>query len=195
MVEQRRERGCSDSRLPDQPALIRCPILALRNRAAQQRLQPRIRDRRCHLAHLLGAAAAVHGLRGRGVRVMIANRTLPHAEELADRFAASAHPMTAVSDLLQRAGLLVNTTSLGMAGKPPLQLDLLGLQPGAVVYDIVYVPLETPLLAEARARGHRAVDGLGMLLHQAVPGFAHWFGVTPRVTPELRALLEADLRR
>ena len=85
------------------------------------------------------------------------------------------------------ADLLVNTTSLGMAGQPPLDLDLPALPEHAVVADIVYVPLETPLLAAARARGLRIVDGLGMLLHQAVPGFARWFGVTPEVTPELRA--------
>jgi shikimate dehydrogenase len=88
----------------------------------------------------------------------------------------------------------VNATSLGMAGKPPLAIDLAPLKPAAIVYDIVYVPLETPLLAAARQRGHRTIDGLGMLLHQAVPAFARWFGTTPEVTPDLRALLEADLR-
>ena len=87
----------------------------------------------------------------------------------------------------------MNTTSLGMAGEPPLEIDLTPAPKRAVVTDIVYVPLETPLLAQARARGLRTVDGLGMLLHQAVPGFARWFGWTPKVTPELRALIEADL--
>jgi shikimate dehydrogenase len=80
-----------------------------------------------------------------------------------------------------------------MTGQPPLDLDLAGLPDGAVVSDIVYVPLETPLLAAARARGVRTVDGLGMLLHQAVPGFERWFGVRPQVTPDLRALIAADI--
>jgi shikimate dehydrogenase len=94
---------------------------------------------------------------------------------------------------LRRTDLLVNTTSLGMAGQPPLEIDLTPLPPSAIVTDIVYVPLETELLAAARRRSLRAVDGLGMLLHQAVPGFARWFGVTPEVTPELRALVAADI--
>ena len=80
-----------------------------------------------------------------------------------------------------------------MPGQPPLELDLAGLRPGPIVDDIVYVPLKTPLLAEAERRGGVTVDGLGMLLHQAVPGFARWFGVTPQVTPALRALIEADI--
>jgi len=87
---------------------------------------------------------------------------------------------------LDGATLLVNTTSLGMKGQPPLDLDLAHLPHTAAVYDIVYVPLETPLMAAARARGNPVVDGLGMLLHQARPGFARWFGVEPVVTPALR---------
>ncbi|EFH09214.1 hypothetical protein HMPREF0731_4568, partial [Pseudoroseomonas cervicalis ATCC 49957] len=94
---------------------------------------------------------------------------------------------------LAEAALLVNTTSLGMAGQPPLSIDLAPLPTGAVVADAVYVPLETPLLAAARARGLRAVDGLGMLLHQARPGFEAWFGVLPQVDAELRALVAADI--
>jgi shikimate dehydrogenase len=81
-----------------------------------------------------------------------------------------------------------------MQGKAPLIIDLAPLKASAVVHDVVYVPLETPLLVAARQRGHRTVDGLGMLLQQAVPGFARWFGVTPKVTGELRALVEADIR-
>ena len=80
-----------------------------------------------------------------------------------------------------------------MTGRPPLDIDLLALPTDAIVADIVYSPLETPLLAAARRRGNRTVDGLGMLLHQAVPGFARWFGVTPTVTPALRALIAADI--
>ena len=97
--------------------------------------------------------------------------------------------------MLAGAGLIVNTTSLGMTGHPPLAINLDRLPPSAVVADVVYAPLETPLLAAARARGLRTVDGLGMLLHQAVGGFERWFGVRPQVTPELRALVEADLLR
>jgi shikimate dehydrogenase len=89
--------------------------------------------------------------------------------------------------------LLVNTTSLGMHGQPELAIDVNRLPPQAVVADLVYVPLETALLAAARARGLRTADGLGMLLHQAVRGFELWFGQRPQVTPELRALVEADL--
>ena len=108
---------------------------------------------------------------------------------------APVHPVSwdAIGDLLPRAGLLVNTTSLGMHGQPALDIDV-GLLPShAVVADLVYVPLETPLLAAARARGLKTADGLGMLLHQAVRGFELWFGQRPQVTPELRALVEADL--
>jgi shikimate dehydrogenase len=94
---------------------------------------------------------------------------------------------------LAGAALLVNTTSLGMRGQPPLPLDLAALPREAVVTDLVYVPLETPLLATARGRGNPAVDGLGMLLHQAVPSFEAWFGVRPEVTPELRAAVLATL--
>jgi shikimate dehydrogenase len=87
----------------------------------------------------------------------------------------------------------VNTTSLGMKGQPPLEIDVALLPREAVVADLVYVPLDTPLLAAARARGLKTADGLGMLLHQAVRGFELWFGRRPEVTAELRALVEADL--
>ena len=89
--------------------------------------------------------------------------------------------------------VLVNTASRGMKGQPPLEVDLKNLKPDAAVCDIVYVPLETELLRQARERGHATVDGLGMLLHQAVPGFERWFGVRPNVTKELRELIVADL--
>jgi shikimate dehydrogenase len=97
--------------------------------------------------------------------------------------------------LLGDTGLLVNTTTLGMAGQPRLEIDLASLAAAAVVADIVYAPLVTPLLAAAGARGLRTVDGLGMLLHQAVGAFARFFGVRPQVTPDLRRLVEADLVR
>jgi shikimate dehydrogenase len=101
--------------------------------------------------------------------------------------------MADVAGLLPATDLLVNCTSLGMIGKPPLDIDLAGLKPGAVVYDIVYVPLETSLLRQARERGHRVVDGLGMLLHQAGYGFGKWFGVEPEPDAALRAMVEADV--
>ncbi len=154
-------------------------------------------------AVLLGAGgaarAAIFALRARGVTVTLVNRTLPTAEELAAHFNAQPGPLVTVAawgDMaaaLAAADLLVNTTVLGMTGKPAMEIDLASLKPGATVYDIVYVPLETDLLKQARARGHRGVDGLGMLLHQAVPGFAAWFGQMPVVTAELRALIENDI--
>lgn len=141
------------------------------------------------------ARAIVHGLLLRRLKVIISNRTLARAEELA----AHAGSDAAVADwanlsaALEKADLLINTTSLGMKGQPPLDIDLSPLPPHAVVNDIVYFPLETALIRQARARGLRTVSGLGMLLHQAVPGFARWFGVRPTVTPELRRLVEADV--
>jgi shikimate dehydrogenase len=136
------------------------------------------------------------GLLDRGVkRIHLANRTMARAKALADQFGANVMPVAwdAIGGLLPRTGLLVNTTSLGMKGQPPLEIDLALLPPQAVVADLVYVPLDTPLLAAARARDLRTADGLGMLLHQAVRGFELWFGRRPEVTAELRALVEADL--
>ena len=101
--------------------------------------------------------------------------------------------MTGLPDALGQTDCLVNTTSLGMKGQPPLKLDLSGLPTHAAVADIVYAPLETELLASAREKNLAAVDGLGMLLHQAVPGFTAWFGARPAVTPDLRARIVADL--
>lgn len=143
-----------------------------------------------------GAASAVAwGLKARGFTVRLVNRTLARAEALANRLGGNvtAHGWDAVPKLLPEAGLVVNTTSLGMTGKDDMTIDLAGLPETALVTDIVYVPLETPFLALARARGNRTVDGLGMLLHQAVPGFERWFGLRPTVTPELRELILADL--
>jgi shikimate dehydrogenase len=139
------------------------------------------------------ARSAVYMLKQRGVEVDIVNRTLARAQELAARFGAHAHGTETLPRLLPTADVLVNCTSLGMAGKGRLDIDLAPLKPSAVVYDVIYVPLETVLLKSARSRGHRAVDGLGMLLHQAGYGFRKWFGGDPQVTPELRSLLEADI--
>jgi shikimate dehydrogenase len=153
-------------------------------------------------ALVLGAGGAsravVFGLVERGVKhVHLVNRSLDRARALADQFGARVHPAPwdAIGDLLPRAGLLVNTTSLGMHGQPALELDVGLLPSDAVVADLVYVPLRTPLLAAAQARGLKVADGLGMLLHQAVRGFELWFGVRPRVTSDLRALIEADLTK
>jgi shikimate dehydrogenase len=153
-------------------------------------------------AVILGAGGAaraiVVGLAERGVaRIRIANRTRRRAEALAALAPGVAEPLdwAELPAAMERAGLLVNTTSLGMKGQPPLTLDLAPLPEGAAVADIVYAPLETDLLAAARARGLAAVDGLGMLLHQAVPGFAAWFGVRPEVTGALRETIVADLTR
>lgn len=157
-------------------------------------------DRGLHSAVVLGAGgsarAVLFGLIERGVpRIHLVNRTLDRAQALAQRFGAAVvpAPWEEAGALLGSAGLLVNSTSLGMKGQPPLAIDVALLPERAVVADLVYVPLVTPLLAEARARGLATADGLGMLLHQAVRGFSLWFGVKPSVTPELRALVEADL--
>jgi shikimate dehydrogenase len=144
-----------------------------------------------------GAGRAVlHGLLAEGAsRILLANRTSGRAQELADAFG----PAVTVVDWRERdrallgCGLLVNATSLGMTGKEALDLDLALLPSDAAVADLVYSPLETRLLAAARGRDNRAVDGLGMLLHQAVPGFERWFGVRPAVTDELRAHVAASL--
>jgi shikimate dehydrogenase len=159
-------------------------------------------DRRGREAVVLGAGgsarAVVYGLIERGfARVHVVNRSFDRAQALRDRFGEAVQPAnwSALPDLLARAGLLVNTTSLGMTGQQRLDIDLSPLPADAAVSDLVYAPLETELLAAARSRGLAAADGLGMLLHQAVRGFSLWFGVRPVVTPELRALIEADLLR
>jgi shikimate dehydrogenase len=143
-----------------------------------------------------GARAVIYGLLQRGLkRIILVNRTPARAERLAAKFGDRV-TCASFRDLpawLQDADLLVNATSLGMAGQPPLEFDLEPMQESGIVCDIVYVPLETPLLGAARARGLRTVGGLGMLLHQATLGFERWFGVRPAVTPELRAALLADL--
>jgi shikimate dehydrogenase len=160
-------------------------------------------------ALVLGAGgssrAVVFGLIERGIkRVHLANRSAGRAQALADEFDVKAREFEVgvlpvawreIDRILPRAGLLVNTTSLGMAGQPELEIDV-GLLPlTATVADLVYVPLRTPLLAAARGRGLKTADGLGMLLYQAVRGFELWFGQRPDVTPELYAHVEADLTK
>jgi shikimate dehydrogenase len=145
------------------------------------------------------ARAVVSALTGLGVtEIRLVNRTIARAEHLARDLAGmgtriSAHGWDRRDALLDEAGLLVNTTSLGMSGAPELQIDLSRLPLAAVVADIVYVPLDTPLLVAARRRGNRTVDGLGMLLHQGRPGFEAWFGTPVRVTRELRAAVLTTL--
>lgn len=144
-----------------------------------------------------GAARAIgYALKGRGLgQIVLVNRSPARATELA---AALGSPVAAAdwdarNQLVATADLIVNSTALGMKGQPPLELDLAGMRPGTIVDDIVYVPLRTALLDQAERHGGVPVDGLGMLLHQAVPGFARWFGIRPAVTPALRARLEADI--
>ncbi|HTM73129.1 MAG TPA: shikimate dehydrogenase [Pseudolabrys sp.] len=142
-----------------------------------------------------GARAVVFALLQREVgRVYVINRTRDRAQALKKKFGNRLHlaGWNETTGLLGGAGMLVNTTTLGMVGQPPLEINL-RCPASLVVADLVYAPLETGLLAAARARGLRTADGLGMLLHQAVRGFQLWFGVRPEVTPELRALVEADL--
>ena len=142
-----------------------------------------------------GARAVIFALLAREVgRVYVINRTAARAKALQKKFGNRLQVASwdETTGLLGGAGLLVNTTTLGMVGQPPLDLNL-RCPPSLVVADLVYDPLVTGLLALARARGLRTADGLGMLLHQAVRGFQLWFGVRPEVTAELRALIEADL--
>ena len=143
-----------------------------------------------------GARAVVYSIAERGAKeIRVVNRTPGRAQALAREFGS---PVAAISweerhRALDGAAMLVNTTSQGMSGQPALDLVLESLPVHALVCDIVYVPLETPLLAAARRRGNRTVDGLGMLLHQARPAWKSWFGLEPEVTPELRALIEATI--
>jgi shikimate dehydrogenase len=143
-----------------------------------------------------GARGVIHGLLQAGVReVRLFNRTRDRADAVACHFGrgVKAYDWQDRADRSRDVGLLINATSLGMQGAPALEMPLGQLDARSIVADLVYVPLETPLLAAARERGLVAVDGLGMLLHQAVPGFKRWFGVTPEVTDELRAIIVADI--
>jgi shikimate dehydrogenase len=143
-----------------------------------------------------GARAIVVGLLDAGAtQIRVVNRTFERAQALAGEFGeqVTAHRWEDRNAVLSGARLLVNATSQGMIGQPPLDISLNALPAAAVVADIVYAPLETPLLASARGLGLAAVDGLGMLLHQARPAFRDWFGVMPEVTPALRELIAATL--
>lgn len=155
---------------------------------------------RTEVAVVLGAGGAsraiLQSLRDRGLReIRVVNRTVERARELVDRFGLrlSAHPMAALPELMRDAGLFVNTTSLGMDGSEAPDLPFERMPSGSLVTDIVYVPLKTPFLEKAERAGLATVDGLGMLLHQAVPGFEKWFGKRPEVTAELRRVILADI--
>ncbi len=156
-------------------------------------------------ALVLGAGGAargvIAGLRLAGCQsILIANRTREKAERLANEFGLNVTDWEERSAALCDCNLLVNTTSLGMSGQAPLDIDLSALPAGAIVYDIVYTPLETPLIKASIARGHRTINGLEMLMHQAAPGFRQWFGkrpfpVFPRVDDDLRDLLISELKK
>jgi shikimate dehydrogenase len=153
-------------------------------------------------AVVLGAGGAsraiIQALRDRGFgEVHVLNRTVERAQELADRFGPRIHaaPIGALAERLAGADLFVNTTSLGMDDSDAIAIDFTSMRSGALVTDIVYVPLITPILKQAGEQGMRIADGLGMLLHQAVPGFEKWFGRRPAVTADLRALIISDMEK
>ena len=146
-----------------------------------------------------GAAKAIVGalLDGKAERIGIINRTRTRVQNLQKLFGPRVFEITGANakNELKKCKLLVNTTSLGMEGQPPLEQDIGNLNPSALVADIVYTPLESAFLQRARDRGNPTVGGLGMLLHQAVRGFELWFGVRPEVTAELYELVAADVRK
>jgi shikimate dehydrogenase len=157
---------------------------------------------RAETAVVLGAGGAaravIHAILQRGfAQVTVINRTRERADELVRHFGAgtTSAGWDRLPVALAEAGLLVNTTSLGMDGQPQLDIDLSLARRDLIVTDAVYVPLMTPILCAATAAGLAAVDGLGMLMHQGAPGFEKWFGTRPKVTPELRALLVGELER
>jgi shikimate dehydrogenase len=157
-------------------------------------------DRGSGKAVVLGAGGAargvVYGLLARGfTRIAVANRTHARAEAMHQTFGERVRPIRweEIGAGLSDAALLVNTTTLGMQGQPELAVEVGRLPSHAVVADLVYAPVLTPLIAAAKGRDLRTADGLGMLLHQAVRGFTLWFGTTPEATPELRAMVEKDL--
>ena len=159
-------------------------------------------DKNLKVAVVLGAGGAaravVYGLVERGAeRICVVNRTLARAEVFRERFGPRVYPVgwDAVPKLLKEAGLVVNATSMGMTGNPDLPLDLGGVRDGTVIGEIIYVPLKTKLLEAAEKRGLKHSDGLDMLLYQAVRGFELWFGVKPKVTPELRQIIVDELLR
>ena len=153
--------------------------------------------RRGGRALVIGAGGAarsiVHALRGAGLAVTVANRTLARAQELAAEFGARAAPLAEAAGLVRDADLVVNTAAPGAGASGAPHVDPALYRPGQIAYDIVYAPLDTPFLVAARGGGAKGLDGLGMLLHQAVPGFERWFGTRPTVTATLREAVERTL--
>jgi shikimate dehydrogenase len=157
-------------------------------------------DRHIEKAVVIGgggaARAIIYGLLMRGIsQIYVVNRNIERAQSLAQQFGKNITPVPFddLPNALKNAGLVVNTTSLGMKGQPPLEIDLSPLSPEAIINDIVYVPLETPLIKQAKERALKTVGGLDMLLYQAVSGFERWFGVRPIVSDELRTLIQRDI--
>ncbi|MBL0374155.1 shikimate dehydrogenase [Rhizobium sp. KVB221] len=153
-----------------------------------------------NIAVVFGAGGAsraiVQAVRNRGFReIHVLNRTVGRAQELADLFGPRIHagPIDALVERMAGANLFVNTTSLGMDDSGAFDIDFTPMAESGLVTDIVYVPLMTPFLSQAKQQGRRVADGLGMLLHQAVPGFEKWFGKRPEVTAALRSLIVDDL--
>ena len=144
------------------------------------------------------ARAVIHAVLERKIpKIYLANRTIRRAEDLAAHFGSAVVPcrLKDVSVHLGKTTLIINTTSLGMVGQDPLDINLADALSQTIVTDLVYTPLETPLLAQARKLGLRTVDGLGMLLHQAVPGFHKWFGIEPQVDQALRRHVLEELAK
>lgn len=143
-----------------------------------------------------GSRAVCYGLAQEGAKeIRLINRTFARAKGVADAFggAIKALPWDQRHDALADAAMVVNTTSCGMVGQPALDIRLDKLPQAALAADIIYIPLETPFLAKARARGNRIVNGLGMLLHQGRPAWRAWFGIEPEVTAELREMVEKTI--
>ena len=143
-----------------------------------------------------GSRAVCYGLAQEGAKeIRLINRTFARAQAIAAEFGSpiKALPWEHRHDALESVAMVVNTTSSGMAGQPALDIKLEKLPSSALAADIVYIPLETPFLAEARLRGNRTVNGLGMLLHQGRPAWKMWFGIEPEVTAELRAMIERTI--
>jgi shikimate dehydrogenase len=144
-----------------------------------------------------GARAVCYGLAQEGAReIRLVNRSLAHAQKIADDLGGplKALPWAQRNDALDSAAMVVNTTSCGMVGQPALDIELDKLPKSALAVDIIYIPLETPFLVAARARGNPIVNGLGMLLHQGRPAWKAWFGIEPEVTAELREMVENDVK-
>jgi shikimate dehydrogenase len=139
------------------------------------------------------ARAVIVGLQTRGIQnITLCNRSSERAENLAKEFDIFYLPWDKRNEAIATHPLIINTTSLGMQGQPPLDI-IIPTGGGKVFSDVVYIPLKTAILGEAEQKGHKIITGLGMLLHQAVPGFEKWFHVKPKVTPELYALVESNL--